>query len=36
MPTLFIIDKNGLVRYVHSGFHPGDENQIDNAIKSLM
>ena len=36
MPTLFIIDKNGLVRYVHSGFRPGDENQIDNAIKSLM
>jgi len=36
MPTLFIIDKNGLVRYVHSGFRPGDEDQIDNAIKSLM
>jgi cytochrome c biogenesis protein CcmG/thiol:disulfide interchange protein DsbE len=36
MPTLFIIDKNGLVRYVHQGFRPGDEDQIDNAIKSLM
>jgi peroxiredoxin len=36
MPTLFIIDKNGLVRYVHSGFRPGDEDQIDAAIKSLM
>src|SRR5262245_47441329 len=36
MPTLFIIDKNGLVRYVHQGFRPGDEDQIDNAIQSLM
>ena len=36
MPTLFIIDKNGLVRYVHAGFRPGDEAQVDAAIKSLM
>ena len=36
MPTLFIIDKNGLVRYVHQGFRPGDEGQIDAAIRSLM
>jgi peroxiredoxin len=36
MPTLFIIDKNGLVRYVHAGFRAGDESSIDNAIKSLM
>jgi len=36
MPTLFIIDKNGLVRFVHQGFRPGDEDQIDNAIRSLM
>jgi peroxiredoxin len=35
MPTLFIIDKNGLIRYVHAGFRPGDEAQIDNAIASL-
>jgi peroxiredoxin len=36
MPTLFIIDKNGLVRFVHQGFRPGDEDQIDRAIQSLM
>ncbi len=36
MPTSFILDKNGLVRFVHSGFRAGDERQIDAQIKSLM
>jgi thiol-disulfide isomerase/thioredoxin len=36
MPTLFIIDKSGLVRFVHSGFRPGDEAQIKATIDSLM
>jgi thiol-disulfide isomerase/thioredoxin len=36
MPTLFIVDQNGLVRHVHTGFHPGDEAQIDAVIASLL
>jgi cytochrome c biogenesis protein CcmG, thiol:disulfide interchange protein DsbE len=36
MPTLFIIDQQGLVRFVHSGFRPGDERQISAAIDSLL
>ena len=36
MPTLFIIDRTGLVRYVHQGFRPGDQTQIENAIESLL
>jgi peroxiredoxin len=36
MPTLFIIDQRGLVRFVHSGFRPGDERQISAAIESLL
>jgi peroxiredoxin len=36
MPTLFIIDQSGLVRFVHSGFRPGDEAQISAAIDSLL
>jgi peroxiredoxin len=36
MPTLFILDRNGLVRYVHQGFRPGDETPINNAIQSLL
>ena len=36
MPTLFIIDQRGLVRFVHAGFRPGDELQISAAIDSLL
>jgi peroxiredoxin len=36
MPTLFIIDPSGLVRYVHSGFRAGDEARIGAAIDSLL
>jgi peroxiredoxin len=36
MPMLFIIDQRGLVRFVHSGFRPGDEEQISAAIDSLL
>jgi peroxiredoxin len=36
MPTLFIIDQRGLVRFVHAGFRPGDEHQISAAIDSLL
>ena len=36
LPTLFIIDQRGLVRFVHSGFRPGDEQQISAAIDSLF
>jgi peroxiredoxin len=35
MPTLFIVDQQGLVRFVHSGFERGDEQQIGAAIDSL-
>lgn len=36
MPTLFVVDANGLVRYVHTGFHEGDEQQIEAAIQSVL
>ena len=36
MPTLFIIDASGLVRYVHAGFRAGDEASIRAAIDSLL
>ena len=32
MPTSYVIDKNGIVRLVHAGFHSGDEAQIAAAI----
>ena len=36
MPTLVIIDQNGLVRFVHSGFFKGDESRISAAVDSLL
>jgi peroxiredoxin len=35
MPTSFIIDKKGLVRFVHAGFRDGDEGEIEAELKSL-
>jgi thiol-disulfide isomerase/thioredoxin len=36
MPTSFIVDKNGLVRFVHSGFRDGEEKEIEAQLKSLI
>jgi cytochrome c biogenesis protein CcmG, thiol:disulfide interchange protein DsbE len=36
MPTSFILDKNGVVRFMHQGYHDGEELEIEKEIKSLM
>jgi cytochrome c biogenesis protein CcmG/thiol:disulfide interchange protein DsbE len=36
MPTSFIIDKKGFVRFAHVGFHDGEEAEIDEEIKGLL
>ena len=36
MPTSFIIDKSGVVRFVHSGFHSGEEKEIEQQVESLL
>ncbi len=36
MPSTVIIDRQGIVRYVHNGYKPGDENQYLNSIRSLI
>jgi len=35
MPTSFVVDQSGIVRFVHSGFHAGDERAIESEIASL-
>ena len=35
MPTSFLIDKEGLVRFVHSGFRDGEEKEIEAQLRSL-
>ncbi len=36
MPTTVIIDRKGMVRYVHRGYLPGDENGYLNSIRALI
>lgn len=36
MPTAFVIDKSGIVRFVHVGYHAGDEATLEDEVRSLM
>ncbi|MEO7111770.1 MAG: TlpA disulfide reductase family protein [Polyangiaceae bacterium] len=36
MPTTFIIDRSGIVRFVHFGFHDGEDALIEQEVKSLL
>jgi cytochrome c biogenesis protein CcmG/thiol:disulfide interchange protein DsbE len=36
MPSSFIIDKKGVVRFMHVGYHDGEEVEIDKQIKQLL
>ncbi|MEZ4226638.1 MAG: TlpA disulfide reductase family protein [Polyangiaceae bacterium] len=35
MPTSFVIDRNGIVRYVHAGFHSGDEAELEQRVSAI-
>lgn len=36
MPTTVLIDRSGTVRFVHYGYRPGDEEAVQNAVRSIM
>jgi peroxiredoxin len=36
MPTLFIIDQQGVIRFVKTGYVAGDEKDIAQAVESLL
>ena len=36
MPTSFVIDRSGIIRFIHGGFSPGDEAQIREEVRSLL
>ncbi|HEX4445891.1 MAG TPA: TlpA disulfide reductase family protein [Polyangiaceae bacterium] len=36
MPSSFLIDRRGVVRFVHVGFHDGEEVEIDREIRELL
>jgi peroxiredoxin len=36
MPSSFLIDKGGVVRFAHVGYHDGEETQVEKEIKELL
>ena len=36
MPSSFLIDKNGVIRFAHVGYHDGEEVEIEKEIKELL
>jgi len=36
MPSSFIVDRQGVVRFIHAGFHPGDAATFEKEIKGLL
>jgi cytochrome c biogenesis protein CcmG/thiol:disulfide interchange protein DsbE len=36
MPSTFVVDKKGIVRFVHLGYHDGEEAEIEKEVKSLL
>ncbi|MFK8026817.1 MAG: TlpA family protein disulfide reductase [Gammaproteobacteria bacterium] len=36
MPTSYVIDKSGVIRYVHSGYQSGDVSKIKTEIEKLL
>ena len=36
MPTSYVIDKSGVIRYVHNGYKSGDVNKIKAEIEKLL
>lgn len=36
MPSSFVIDRNGHVRFEHVGYHDGDDLQIEKEVKRLL
>ncbi len=36
MPYTFLVDRNGMIRYVHQGYSPGDEKVLESEILKLL
>lgn len=36
MPTSYLIDRAGIVKFVHEGFHSGDEAELEQRVRSLV
>jgi cytochrome c biogenesis protein CcmG/thiol:disulfide interchange protein DsbE len=36
LPTLFVVDRGGTIRFVHTGFRDGDEFEVEDEVEQLL
>ncbi|MEM6962558.1 MAG: TlpA family protein disulfide reductase, partial [Myxococcota bacterium] len=36
MPTTYLVDRRGIIRYVHKGFQVHDEHRIEGLLRQLL
>ena len=36
MPSSVIVDRDGVIRYIHKGYKPGDEAKYIEVVKELI
>jgi cytochrome c biogenesis protein CcmG/thiol:disulfide interchange protein DsbE len=36
MPSTYVVDKEGVIRHVHKGYHDGEEAELEKEIKELL
>jgi cytochrome c biogenesis protein CcmG/thiol:disulfide interchange protein DsbE len=36
MPSSFLVDRNGIVRFAHAGYHDGEEKELEKEIRGLL
>jgi peroxiredoxin len=36
MPTSYVVDRSGIVRFVHVAYRAGDERQLEDQVRSLL
>jgi thiol-disulfide isomerase/thioredoxin len=36
MPSTFVVDKHGMLRYTHAGYHDGEDATLETEVQSLL
>jgi peroxiredoxin len=36
LPTLFVVDRHGTIRFVHTGFRGGEEVEVESEVRQLL
>jgi len=36
MPSSYVVDRKGVIRYIHGGYHAGDADKLDKELQELL